>query len=148
MFDLDILLFIIRMWITIVSYVDTSPHLTRWNHIHFGVGVVGITQKKVWAAGSPLNERWNRVRAFEESLRRRCGPTAHRSKDSEIECGPSAHTEWTVKSRWNTLYPCFFEVLWLWKLLCSLSDTILSGSTRLILLHPPHLNTTHCVTTP
>ena len=29
----------------------------------------GITQKKVWAAGSPLSERWNKVRAFEESLR-------------------------------------------------------------------------------
>jgi len=42
------------------------PHLTRWNNLHFGVGVVGITQKKVWAAGSPLSERWNKVRAFEE----------------------------------------------------------------------------------
>jgi len=80
------------------------PHLTRWNHLHFGVGVVGITQKKVWAAGSPLSERWNKARAFEESLRRRCGPMAHRSKDSEIECGPSAPTEWTVKSRWNTFF--------------------------------------------
>ena len=56
------------------------------------------------AAGSPLSERWNKVRAFEESLRRRCGPTAHRSKDSEIECGPSAPNEWTVKSRWNTFF--------------------------------------------
>jgi len=80
------------------------PHLTRWNHLHFGVGVVGITQKKVWAAGSPLSEQWNKVRAFEESLRKSCGPTAHRSKDSEIECGTSAPTEWTVKSRWNTFF--------------------------------------------
>jgi len=35
-------------------------------------GLWGITQKKAWAAGSPLSERWNKVRAFEESLRR-CG---------------------------------------------------------------------------
>jgi len=87
---------------TIISSSETTP--TRWNHFHFGVGVVGITQKKVWAAGSPLSERWNKVQAFEESLRRRCGPTAHRSKDSEIECGPSAPTEWTVKSWWNTFF--------------------------------------------
>ena len=33
------------------------PHLTRRNHLHFGVDVVGMTQKKVWATGSPLSER-------------------------------------------------------------------------------------------
>ena len=33
------------------------------------------------------------------TLRRRCVPPAHHSKDSEIECGSSAPTEWTVKSR-------------------------------------------------
>jgi len=87
-----------------LSSFFSLPTPPRWNHPHFGVGVVGITQKKVWAAGSPLSERWNKVRAFEESLRRRCGPTANCSKDSEIECGPSAPTEWTVKSRWNTFF--------------------------------------------
>jgi len=63
-----------------------------------------MTQKKVRAAGSPVSERRNKVRAFEESLRWRCGPTAHRSKDSEIEFGPSAPTEWTVRSRSNTFF--------------------------------------------
>jgi len=57
-------------------------------------GLWGITQKKVWAAGSPLSERWNKVRAFEESLRRRCGlQAAHwASGDSDhlhcMSCGP------------------------------------------------------------
>jgi len=56
-------------------------------------GLWGITQKKVWAAGSPLSERWNKVRAFEESLRRRCGlQAAHwASVDSDhlhcMSCG-------------------------------------------------------------
>jgi len=46
--------------------------------------------------------RWTQGVGLRPTLRRRCGPPAHRSKDSEIECGPSAPTEWTVKSRWNT----------------------------------------------
>jgi len=50
-------------------------------------------QKKVWAAGSPLSELWNKVWAFEESLRRRCGlQAAHwASVDSDwlhcMSCG-------------------------------------------------------------
>ena len=52
-------------------------------------------QKKVWAAGSPLSEWWNKVWAFEESLRRRCGlQAAHwASADSDhlhcMSCGSS-----------------------------------------------------------
>jgi len=47
-----------------LSSFFSLPTPPRWNHPHFGVGVVGITQKKVWAAGSPLSERWNKVRGL------------------------------------------------------------------------------------
>jgi len=132
---------------TRTTCVCVCAHLTRWNHLHFGVGVVGITQKKLWAAGSPLSERWNKVRVFEESLRRTevwaCGPPLKRQWNRVWAFGP----HWVdSESRWNAFFT--FPRSWLWKPLCSLSYTILSGPTRLILLHPLDLNTIHCVTTP
>ena len=81
-----------------------SPHFTQWSHLHFGckccrnhVGdKVGLPDFTQW--------RWTQGVGLRPTLRRRCGPPAHRSKDSEIDCGPSAPTEWTVKSMWNTFF--------------------------------------------
>jgi len=67
----------------------------HWENGEIRCGLWGITQKKVWAAGSPLSERWNKVRAFDQSLRRRCGlQAAHwASVDSDhlhcMSCGMS-----------------------------------------------------------
>jgi len=70
-------------------------------------GLWGIIQKKVWVAGSPLSERWNKVQAFEESLKRRCGLQADHwaSVDSDhlhcMSCCRKCHigkdciTSWT-----------------------------------------------------
>ena len=37
-------------------FVVQHPNLTRWNHCHFRVGVVRITEKKVRACGPSLSE--------------------------------------------------------------------------------------------
>jgi len=47
-------------------------------------GLWGITQKKVWAAGSPLNEQWNKVRAFEEF------------SEEGVGCRQPTEPQWTV----------------------------------------------------
>ena len=88
----------------IVSTRVSNPQFTQWSHLHFGcrgcgnhigdrVGLPDFTQ---W--------RWTQGVGIRPTLRRRCGPPDHRSKDSEIESVPSAPTEWTVKSRWSTFF--------------------------------------------
>jgi len=82
----------------------SSPHFTRLSHLHSWcrccrnhqgdrVGLPDFTQ---W--------RWTQGVGLRPTLRRRCGPLAHCSKDSKIECGPSAPTELTMKPRWNTFF--------------------------------------------
>jgi len=80
------------------------PHLTRWNHCHSRVGVVGITAVKVRACGPSLSETVKRVRAFGPSLQWKCGPAALHSVKQWKECGPSALHYSESEIRWNNFF--------------------------------------------